>query len=335
MKKKFIAFQIIIAVILVCTSVYSALSTTIDLTQSTNSVKRGDKVTVTLSLRGVDSNKKIMSVSGYINYNKDVVEDITADSIQKDSNGKVRIGNEELSVEDLTNADVNNMPSTNAYIGFNGNPTSGNDTRLVIDFNNGITADTDLLKIDFNVKSNATLGEIRNAISYSMFVVSADTEQSEEITKNIDITVQAVPSDDDPIDNNVNNNTNTNNQNVDNTNSNTNKNNTNTNTNTNKNNTNTNNTNSNTNKNNTNTNSNTNKNNTNTNSNTNKNNTNTNSNTNKNNTNTNSNTNKKDNTTSGSTLPKTGAASLIILPIIAVLVLAIVSYKKYRQYKDI
>jgi len=191
MKKKFVVLQVLVAVLLICTSVYGALNTTIDLTQSSKTVKQGDKVTVTLSLKDVDSSKRITSVSGYINYNKNVLDNITVNNIQKNSNGKVNIGNEELAVEDLTNATIDNMPSTVAYVGFNGNPTSNNDVRLVIDFNNGITSDVDLLKIDFNVKSNATIGEIKNAISYSMFVISSDSEQSAEITKNIDLTVQS------------------------------------------------------------------------------------------------------------------------------------------------
>ena len=334
MKKKILLLQIVIAVIFVCTSVYGVLNTTIDLTQSTTTLKRGEKVTVTLSLKGVDANKKITSVSGYINYNKNVLDNITVDNIQKDSNGKVKIGNEELAVEDLTNASIDNMPSTVAYVGFNGNPTSDNDVRLVIDFNNGITYDVDLLKIDFNVKSNATLGEIKNAISYSMFVISSETEQTEEITKNIDITVQASEND---------NNNNTNNNNINNNNVNNNiKNNINNNINNNKNNNINNNINNNSNNivnNNTNNNNRNNSINNNTYNNSNRNNNTTNNNvinnTNTNNLNKGTNSNKTDNTTAaGTKLPKTGAR-LFIFPIIILAILSYVSYIKYKQYKSI
>ena len=188
-KSKLIILQLIIALVLTCTSSYAAINATISLTQSKTELKRGEIVTVTLSLKDVDSSKKITSVAGYINYNEDVIEDITAQSINKDSDGTVTIGTEKLKVEDLTTATIDTMPSSDAYIGFNGNPSSNNDSRIVIDFNNGVTSDVNLLSINFKVKSDATLGKITNAISYSMFVITSDSEQSAEITKNIDLTV--------------------------------------------------------------------------------------------------------------------------------------------------
>ena len=189
-KKRLIFVQVLIVVILMSTCVFATLNTTISLTQSATKVNRGDKVTVRLSLKDVDSSNKVTSVSGYINYNKDVIEEVTVDNIQKDSDGKVKIGNETLDVEDLTNATIDNMPTSDAYVGFNSKPTSGNDIRLVIDFKNGIDSDTELLTIEYTVKDDATIGEITNAISYKMFVVSSSSDQSAEITRNVDLTIQ-------------------------------------------------------------------------------------------------------------------------------------------------
>lgn len=303
-KNRLIFMQIFIAFVLICTSVYAA-STTIGVSASKSTVNRGDEVVVTLSLKNVDSSKKVESIEGYINYNKNIIETISVDNIQKETDNTVKIGNETLKVEDLTNADPNNLPTTTSYVAFNGSPASGKDSKIVIDFKDGITADTDILKINFKVKSDATIGEIKNAIEYSMFVITAGSEQSEEITKNVDLTVKAVEQN-----NGDENKNNTNNENSNN------------------------NTNSNTN-NNTNTNSNTN-------SNTNKNTTNTNSNTNKNNSaNTNSNTNKSNSVggntsanTANKALPKTGA-KIIIMPAILLIVLAYISYCKYNKYKGI
>lgn len=307
-KNKLILLQLFIAFVLVSTSVYAAITTTISLSVSETTVLRGDTVDVTLSLKDVDSSKKIESVSGYINYDSDVIEEITVDSIQKSAENTVTIGNEVLKVEDLTNASINEIPTSTSYVAFNGSPTSGNDSRIVIDFKDGISEDTDLLTIQFKVKEDATIGEVEEAISYSMFVMTAGTEQSEEVTENIKLTVKAVTTNDDNNTNNnvANENTNTNG----NTNSNTNKNtNTNTNSNTNKN---------------TNTNTNTNSN---TNSNTNKNtNTNTNSNSNVNNT--------TDNTVSSVKIPAAGA-KVVIIPAIILVILAYVSYNRYMKYKDI
>ena len=191
-KTKLILLQLFIAFVLISTSVYATVTTTIALSLSEATAFRGDTIEVTLSLKDVEADKEIQSVAGYINYNKDVIEAITVDSIKKSNTNKVTIGNEELNVEDLTNANVNEIPTTKAYVAFNGNPTSDNDSRIVIDFKDGITTDEDLLTINFKVKETATIGEVEKAISYSMFVVTAGSEESEEITKDIKLTVKPV-----------------------------------------------------------------------------------------------------------------------------------------------
>ncbi len=305
-KTKLILLQLFIAFVLISTSVYATVTTTIALSVNEATAFRGDTVDVTLSLKDVEEDKKIQSVAGHINYDENVIEALTVDSIKKSNENKVTIGNETLNVEDLTNVNVNEITTTSAYVAFNGNPTTENDSRIVIDFQDGITEDTDLLTIKFKVKETATIGEVEKAISYSMFVVTAGSEESEEITKDIKLTVKAATAGNDDS-NNTNNENKNENKNV-NTN---------------------NNANNNTNKN-TNTNTNTNKN---VNNNTN---TNTNTNTNKNvNNNTNSNTNNTaDNTVSSVTIPAAGA-KVILIPAIILIVLAYVSYNRYMKYKNI
>ena len=310
-KTKLILLQLFIAFVLISTSVYATVTTTIALSLSEATAFRGDTIEVTLSLKDVEADKEIQSVAGYINYNKDVIEAITVDSIKKSNTNKVTIGNEELNVEDLTNANVNEIPTTKAYIAFNGNPTSDNDSRIVIDFKDGITTDEDLLTINFKVKETATIGEVEKAISYSMFVVTAGSEESEEITKDIKLTVKPVNAG-----NEDGNNTNNENRNE----------NVNTNENTNNENKNTNNENKNVN--NTNTNKDAGKN---TNTNTNKN-TNANKNTNKATNNTVN--NSADNTVSSVKIPAAGS-KVILIPAIILIVLAYVSYNRYMKYKNI
>ena len=326
-KSKVLLFQIMVAIILITTSVYAALEVTLELKVSNNNVKQGENVTVTLSLKDVSS--KVTSVSGYINYNKDILETLTVDSIVKDLDNTVTIGSEKLNVEDLTNKSISDLPNTSEYVGFNAAPTSGNDTKIVIDFANGVSSNTDLLKINFKVKSDATIGEIKDAIKYQMFVVTAGNEKSSEISQNIDLTVVKAGSSNENIDNNttenVKNTTVENTQNTSTTNvsnkstsnvSNTSQRNT-SNSGSIKNNT-TNNTSKNNVVNNTSRN--------NTSNNTAKNNT-----TNRNNTsNKNSNT---DNTTASKNLPATGA-KMVVIPAIIFIVLAYISYNKYMKYKN-
>ncbi len=312
-KNKLILLQLFVAFTLICSSVYAAVNTTIAVTASKNSVLRGDTVSVTLSLENVED-EKVEEVEGYVNYDSDIIEPITFESIKKDANNKVKIGDEELVVEDVTKG---NLTASSGYIGFNSDPSSGNDTRFVIEFNNGVTKDVDLMTIDFKVKEDATLGEIKNAITYSTFVVTADAETSEEITKNVSLTVKASAQagDDDNQNqagngngNNAGNNNNGGNNNGGNNNGG-------------------NNGGNNGNNNGGNGGSGANKNtNTNTNPNTNQN-----TNTNKAG---NTNTNTKDNTVSGTNLPATGA-KMIIIPALVLLVLAYVSYKKYVDYRNV
>ena len=296
-KNKLILLQLFIAFVLICTSVYATVNATIDVSTSETTVEAGKNVSVKLSLKNVD--KKVTNIEGYINYNKDVLENLTVDSIEKNEDGTVKIGNETLKVEDVTTG----VSGSDSGISFNGDPSSNNDSKIVIDFKDGITSDTDLLTINFKVKSTAKIGDIEKAISYSMFVITAGDETSEEITKDVSLTIKAAttsnpdddnkPSDDDkkpdegdkkPDDDKKpsedDNKKNTTNNAVNNANTNTNK---------------VNNTNTNTNKN-----------------------------TNKVN---NTNTNTKDNTVAGTTIPAAGA-KLIVIPAIVLIVLAYLTYNK-------
>ena len=296
-KNKLILLQLFIAFVLICTSVYATVNATIDVSTSETTVEAGKNVSVKLSLKNVD--KKVTNIEGYINYNKDVLETLTVDSIEKNEDGTVKIGNETLKVEDVTTG----VSGSDSGISFNGDPSSNNDSKIVIDFKDGITSDTDLLTINFKVKSTAKIGDIEKAISYSMFVITAGDETSEEITKDVSLTIKAAtpsnpdddnkPSDDDKKpdegdkkpdddkkpseDDNKKNTTNNAVNNANNTNTNTNKN------------------------------------------------------TNKVN---NTNTNTKDNTVAGTTIPAAGA-KLIVIPAIVLIVLAYLTYNKYRDMKDI
>lgn len=320
-KSKLIILQLFIAAVLISTSVYAAVSTTIGVSVPNASVKRGNKVTVTLSLKDVDSSKKVTSVEGYVNYNTNIFETITVDSIQKNSDNTVDIGNEKLKVEDLTNADLGSLPNSSAYVAFNGSPRGEeNNTKIVIDFNNGITSNTDLLKIDFKVKSDATLGEVKDAISYSNFRITAGSE-TVEVTEKINLNIEAAGNPTNPDDNKDDDKNEKPNEKP--SDKNENKNNSNDDKNQNKNNSKNENKNVNTNKN--------------------TNNTNKNVNTNKNTNNANkssnisgnkaSNVNRNEGTASG-VLPATGA-KIVIIPAIVLAVLAYVSHKKYVNYKDI
>ena len=72
-KTKLILLQLFIAFVLISTSVYATVNTTIALSLNEATAFRGDTVEVTLSLKDVEEDKKIQSVAGYINYDENVI----------------------------------------------------------------------------------------------------------------------------------------------------------------------------------------------------------------------------------------------------------------------
>lgn len=218
-KSKLIILQVFIAIILICTSVYAAVETSIGVKVSSSTLNRGDTLDVTLSIEGIKADQKIKSVEGYINYDKNILEKINFDSIVKDNNKQVKVGDEKLTVEDVT--DGKDISSSSAYVAFNGSPESNNDVKILIDLNNGITKDTELLTIKFKVKEDADIKEVEDAIKYT-FTASDGTEKSEEMSKNVNLKIEKKaeqPKDDDKKEENnvdenavgkVNNNTNKN-----------------------------------------------------------------------------------------------------------------------------
>ena len=304
-KYKLIILEAIVAMILLCTSVYAAINVNLSFRVTNRELNPGEefKVRLTLNQIELENNKGITDIEGYINYNDDVIEEITAESITKNADGKVVVGEPALDFEDLTDLDPDKISSNlEGVVVFNGKPASGNDSKIIIGLKEPITTATQILEVTFKVKKDAKPGVVEDAVEYKLFEVAAGEEKTETISQVIPVTVLG---ESDETDNTVNNTTNNTVKNevkneiknevkneVKNQVKNEVKNNT------------TKNTVNNTAKN-----------------------TVTNSNTNKTNTNV-------DNTVASSTLPKTGA-SILIVPIAVLIVVAYVAYNRYMKYKDV
>ncbi len=143
--------------------------------------------------------KKVSSFNGYINLDDTVFEDITVDSIVKDSNNKVTIAStgEQLEVYDLTNAtpaEVANM--NNAGVFFNGNPSSGNDSKIMMDFGTDIDTNTIILTLSLKIKDNAKVGTYTDAIEVKEFqVFYQDQDRADINAASYPVTVTAKSSD--------------------------------------------------------------------------------------------------------------------------------------------
>ena len=296
-KYKLIILEAIVAMILLCTSVYAAINVNLSFRVTNRELNPGEefKVRLTLNQIELENNKGITDIEGYINYNDDVIEEITAESITKNADGKVVVGEQVLDFEDLTDLDPDKISSNlEGVVVFNGKPASGNDSKVIIGLKEPITTATQVLEVTFKIKKDAKPGVVEDAVEYKLFEVAAGEEKTETISQVIPVTVLG---ESDETDNTVNNTTNNTVKNevkneIKNEVKNEVKNNT------------TKNTVNNTAKN-----------------------TVTNSNTNKTNTNV-------DNTVASSTLPKTGA-SIIIVPIAGLIVVAYVAYNRYMKYKDV
>lgn len=190
MKNKLIVLQIFIVMILICTSVYAAVQATVGVKVSSSTLSRGDTFQATITLSDVQSGEKITGVEGYLIYDKDILEKVTVDNILKDSDNKVKIGNDTLPVEDMQK----NPTDTGAFVGFNGEPTSGKgDAKILIDFNNAITKDTDLITFEFKIKSDAKIGDIKDVIKFSEFTIAVEGGNPNDITtitRSINLTIK-------------------------------------------------------------------------------------------------------------------------------------------------
>ncbi len=306
MKKKILVLYVFIALVLVCTNAYAAITMNVGLTADKTSVKPGEELVVTVDVKNIS--KEISSIEGYINIDENILKDINKDTIVS-KDGKIEIKSGDKVTNKLSYAF--NPTSTNADydVVFNTKKENieNNDCFFVMDFNDAIKENSDLLKLKLQVKESATINEIKEAIKVDFIVAySADeAEKSEPVSAALDIKVvkdeTQKPAEDDKDnnngqDNNGGNNNNNNNNNNDNNNDKDKDKNQNKNTNTNQN----------------------------TNRNTN---TNTNGNRVANNTNT-------DGTIAGTKIPAAGAG-MILIPITILAILAYISYNKYIKYKDI
>lgn len=190
MKNKLIVLQVFIVMILICTSVYAAVQATVGVKVSSSTLSRGDTFQATITLSDVQSGEKITGVEGYLIYDKTILEKVTINNILKDSDNKVKIGNDTLPVEDMQE----NPTDTGAFVGFNGEPTSGKgDAKILIDFNNAITKDTDLITFEFKVKSDAKIGDIKDVIKFSEFTIAVEGGNPNDITtitRSINLTIK-------------------------------------------------------------------------------------------------------------------------------------------------
>ncbi len=321
MKKKILVLYVFIALVLVCTNAYAAITMNVGLTADKTSVKPGEELVVTVDVKNIS--KEISSIEGYINIDENILKDINKDTIVS-KDGKIEIKSGDKVTNKLSYAF--NPTSTNADydVVFNTKKENieNNDCFFVMDFNDAIKENSDLLKLKLQVKESATINEIKEAIKVDFIVAySADeAEKSEPVSAALDIKVVKDETQKPAEDDKDNNKTDDDKKEDDNKNNNNGQDNNGGNNNNNNNNNNDNNNDKDKDKN-------QNKN-TNTNQNTNRNtNTNTNGNRVANNTNT-------DGTIAGTKIPAAGAG-MILIPITILAILAYISYNKYIKYKDI
>ena len=171
MKKVRVGFIILILVLLWSFASYA--DTPILKVSYSKSGKQGDTATLNILLQNTDSfQSAITSIEGYLNFDKNVFEGVSINNIEN-NNGKVQIGtNNNLDLVDLTGFSVSSSLSQlngDAGFYFNGNPISGNDCKIVIDFITPISENTKLFTLGLKVKSDADPKEYEDAIEISGF----------------------------------------------------------------------------------------------------------------------------------------------------------------------
>ena len=209
MKKRQVVFSVVLILMLLCTSVYATISGSINISPSNSgALHAGDEFTVTLSLEDFDTTSGITAVEGYININKDVLEDLTISSIVTNSDGKVEIDeNNILDIYYVPELSDEAMAAIDEGITFNDAPVSGDgDYRIVINLASAVTPDTDILTVTFKVKPGVATGTYEDAITYSLFqVFSGVSDKSEKVTESLNVVIGAPDEEDNDDSNNTNN----------------------------------------------------------------------------------------------------------------------------------
>ena len=191
-KYKLVILQAIVAIILLCTSVYAGINVNLSFRVTSRKLEPGEEFKVRLTLNEIyltEGNKGITDIEGYINYNKDVIEPLTAKAITT-VDGKVVIGDQKLDLQDVTGKDISQMSySTEGVVTFNGSPATDNDSKIMIGLKEPITETTQILEVTFKVKENAKTGNVEDAVEYSLFEVSGGEEITDQVTQVISIEV--------------------------------------------------------------------------------------------------------------------------------------------------
>jgi hypothetical protein len=182
MKKRQVVMYIVVALILMCTSVYATVTGTLGYeVNPKTSLYAGDVFTITLKLSNVDSEDGINTVEGYIDIDENVLEPLTVSSIVTDEDGNVKINDD--NILKVYDASDENLSSKEGII-FNSQVTGGDsDYKIVMDFPTEITSTVEqLLTIKFKIKSDVEAGTYNDIIKYKTFTLfSKDAVAKKEV----------------------------------------------------------------------------------------------------------------------------------------------------------
>lgn len=197
MKKKLIlVVYIIIAFAVLSTNVYAALTLNISMTSDKTKVKAGEDVIVSVTLSNISSG--VSSVKGYIDVDENVLSAPSENMIVKNSNGRIEVTSGGSVTNNLSYVYAPTTP-IDADVVFNtsASATDGHDIYFTEDFNPEIKNDSVILKLKFTVKEGTANGNLTNAVkiegltaeSTTMANGTGTTEKLENLSANITIVV--------------------------------------------------------------------------------------------------------------------------------------------------
>lgn len=172
MKKRQVVLYIVVMLILLATSVYATVSAELNLTMKSDSEKlyAGDEFTVAIGLKGIESEKGIKSIEGYIDTDENVLEKLTIESIVTNSDGKVEVDENNILPVNV-DADI----TSETGITFTTNPVSEKgDYKLVVNLEKAVNKDVDLITFKFKIKDDVEAGTYNSVMSYKLFKAFED-----------------------------------------------------------------------------------------------------------------------------------------------------------------
>lgn len=187
MKRKLLIVYVFVAFVLLCTNVYAAFTMDVSLVPTSEKVKQGSELEVTVKLNNVSA--PLASIEGYINVDENVLEPISESMIKGD---KIPVKADGKTVSDLDYIFNPTESDADYDVIFNTKKENidNNDCLFIMDLRKDIQGNCDIMTLNFKVKEDATISQATQAVKFKVITAMAkNKEKVKDISANLNFEV--------------------------------------------------------------------------------------------------------------------------------------------------